>query len=109
MSRHREPRHTDGTAWLVADRLKGGYLCYLYTGPADDHLVARAYVPSASDAIGWGQRRTSRVRIRTADGHTSWAGTAPRPEGITSTWTEPDPSAAVLVGAAPATSGASPC
>ena len=90
MRRHRTPRHGDGTAWLVADRLKGDYLCSWYTGTHGGHLVEDARVPTASEAVAWGRSRTSRVRIRTADARTYWAGTAPRPEGFSHTWTDPD-------------------
>ena len=88
MRRHRRLRHGDGTAWLVVDRSNGDYLCYWYAGGNDDRLVEQARVASASDAVAWGALRTSRVRIRTADACTYWAGTGPRPEGFTRTWTD---------------------
>ena len=87
MSRH-PAREGEGSAWLVADRREpAGFHCYWYMGPADDHLVERAHVVGAADAVAWGRERTPRVRIRTADGTSSWAGTAPRPDGIARTWT----------------------
>jgi hypothetical protein len=89
MSRHLK-LHGDGTAWLVADRLEGDYLCYWYVGTGDDHLVESERVASASAAVTWGRVRTPRVRIRTAAGCTYWAGTANRPEGFTQTWTDRD-------------------
>jgi hypothetical protein len=88
MRRPRRARPGDGTAWLVVDRLHGDYLCDWYASTNDGHLVEHARVASASDAVAWGRLRTTRVRIRTADGCTSWAGTAPRPEGFTHTWTD---------------------
>jgi len=90
MRRHRRPRHGDGTASLVADRAKGDYLCYWYTGTGDARLVEHARAASAEDAIAWGRDRTARVRIRTAEARTYWAGTAPTPEGFAHTWTKPD-------------------
>jgi len=88
MSRRRHPRHGDGTAWLVADRLAGDFLCYWYAGPNDAYLAEHARAVTAVDAVAWGRLRTARVRIRTADAHTYWAGSAPRPDGFRSTWTE---------------------
>ena len=90
MSRHRTPRPGDGTAWLAADRLQGDYLCGWYTGTHGGRLVEGARVPTASEAVAWGRSRTSRVRIRTADACTYWAGTAPRPAGFSHTWSDPD-------------------
>lgn len=91
MSRH-TPRAGDGTAWLVADgAAPSGFNCYWYAGPVADHLVEHAHVSTETAAVGWGRTRTSRVRIRTADGRSSWAGTAPRPGGIAHTWIEPIP------------------
>jgi hypothetical protein len=91
MSARRTARHGDGTVWLVADRLIGDYLCYWYAGTNDGHLVDCTRLATASDAVAWGRLRTSRVRIRTADACTRWAGTAPRPAGFNHTWTDPDP------------------
>jgi hypothetical protein len=90
MRRHGQPQHGDGTAWLVVDCVTGDYLCYWYTGTADDRLVEHARVASAEEAVAWGRRRTPRVRIRTPDARTFWAGTAPRPEGFVRTWTQDD-------------------
>lgn len=90
MRRHRRPRHGDGTAWLVADRARGDYLCYWYTGTGDAHLVEHARAASAEDAIAWGRDRTPRVRIRTAEARSYWAGTIPTPEGFAHTWTQSD-------------------
>ncbi len=92
MRRHRTPRRGEGTAWLVLDRGNGDYLCYWYAGSNDARLVEQARVSSASDSVAWAALRTSRVRIRTADACTYWAGTAPRPEGITHTWNPAAPS-----------------
>ena len=98
MSRPRK-RHGDGTAWLVADRLKGDYLCYWYVGTGDRHLVESARVAGAPAAVAWGRLRTSRVRILTADGCSQWAGTANRPAGFTTTWTDSDATAAAPLNA----------
>ena len=85
--------HTgEGTAWLVADGAEpSGFNCYWYVGPAEDHLVEHAHVSNATAAVAWGRTRTPRVRIRTSDRRSSWAGTAPPPAGITLTWPEPTP------------------
>jgi hypothetical protein len=88
--RRRRARTGDGTAWLVADRVKGDYLCYWYAGPGGGELMDQARVANASDAVAWGRLHTSRVRIRTPNNCTSWAGTAPRPQGFNHTWTHPD-------------------
>jgi hypothetical protein len=87
--RHRKPRYGDGTAWLVADRVRGDYLCYWYVGPNGTRLAERARVGSSADAVAWGRLRTSRVRIRTPEARTYWAGSAPRPDGFSETWAEP--------------------
>ena len=85
-------RTGDGTAWLVADReTTPGFHCYWFTGRAGDHLVEQAHVTGATEAVAWGRARTPRVRIRTADARSSWAGTAPRPAGIEHTWIDPGP------------------
>jgi hypothetical protein len=88
MRRLAKLRHGDGTAWLVVGRPSGDYLCYWYTGTNDGHLVEHKRVATAADAVAWGRLRTSRVRIRTPDARTYWAGTAPRPATFTSTWKE---------------------
>src|SRR5687767_14779449 len=90
MSRQRTPKHGDGTAWLVVDRAKSDYSCSWYAGTHDGRLVEHARVATASQAVAWGLSRTPRVRIRTADACTYWAGTAPRPEGFSHTWADPD-------------------
>jgi hypothetical protein len=90
MTRHRRrARHGDGTAWLVADRAHGDFLCHWYVGPSGDHLGERARAATAEDAVAWGRARTTRVRIRTADGCSQWAGSAPQPEGLFRTWSTP--------------------
>ena len=86
MRRLRRPRYGDGTVWLVVDQDKGDFLCYWYSGSGGDHLVDQAREPSAEEAIAWGHQRTPRVRIRTADARTYWAGTAPPPEGFAHRW-----------------------
>ena len=94
-------RDSRGTAWLVADRSKGDYLCYWYTGAGDAHLVEHARAASAEDAIVWGRDRSLRVRIRTADGLTWWAGSSPTPEGFARTWTPASPGPAGELADAP--------
>jgi hypothetical protein len=94
MRRHRSPEHGEGTAWLALDRAQENYSCSWYTGTNDDRLVEHARIPTASDAVAWGRSRTPRVRIRTADACTYWAGTAPRPAGFSHTWTDSDANAA---------------
>ena len=88
MSRNRRehPGTGTGTAWLVADRAHGDYLCYWYGGKHDDDVVEQARAASAGLAVAWGRQRTPRVRIRTAEARTFWAGTARAPRGITLTW-----------------------
>jgi cytidine deaminase len=88
--RRRRARTGDGTAWLVVDQVNGEYLCYWYAGPSGSELMEHARVANASDAVAWGRLRTSRVRIRTPDNSTSWAGTAPRPQGFNHTWADRD-------------------
>lgn len=80
-------RANGGATWLVADRAEPpGFHCYWYAGRNDDHLVEHAHVVGEAEAVAWARQRTTRVRIRTADARTSWAGTAPRPAGISRSW-----------------------
>jgi hypothetical protein len=88
MRPRRSPRHGEGTAWLVVDRCDGDYLCYWYAGADDAHLVEWARARTRADALAWGRQRTPRVRIRTAEARTYWAGTGPRPQGFTRSWTD---------------------
>jgi cytidine deaminase len=90
MTPRRRARSGDGTAWLVVDSVNGDYLCYWYAGPGGGELMEHVRVANASDAVAWGRLRTSRVRIRTPDKCTSWAGTAPRPPGFNHTWVDRD-------------------
>jgi hypothetical protein len=89
--RNRQVSRGKGTAWLVADRLQDDYLCYWYVGREGDHLAEWARQSTTAQALAWGRLRTSRVRIRTAEARTYWAGTAPRPEGFVYSWPEPAP------------------
>lgn len=84
--RPKPPRHGDGTVWVVVDQVNGDYLCYWYAGLTDNDLVEHARAATADDAVEWGRQRTPRVRIRTADNCTYWAGTVPSPAGLTLTW-----------------------
>jgi hypothetical protein len=77
-----------GIAWLVADRARGDYLCQWYGGSADDSLLEQARATTAQAAVSWGRSRTPRVRIRTATGRTYWAGSGPKPDGITDGWVD---------------------
>jgi hypothetical protein len=86
MSRHRQPRRGEGTAWLSADRLTEGFHCHWYAGESGGQLVEQADAATAVDAVAWGLLRTPRVRIRTRDGETQWAGTAPRPSTFAASW-----------------------
>src|SRR5436190_19779954 len=88
MSRPHPRHHGEGTAWLVSDRRHGAYQCYWYTGSNDGRLREHASVTTAADAVAWGRLRTRRVRIRTDDARTLWAGTAPRPTAFAATWTD---------------------
>lgn len=106
MTRHGSRRGA-GTAWLVADRLRGDYACYWYQGRQDDHLVERGRAADAPGAVAWGRLRTGQVRIRTAAGRSLWAGSAPRPDGFGHDWTGEEPAATVPVGRA--TTGVPPC
>jgi hypothetical protein len=87
---------------------KGDYLCYWYTGTGEAHLVEQARAANAEEAIGWGRDRTSRVRIRTADARSYWAGTTPTPEGFARTWEGPVDAGHPTSDGHP-TSGASTC
>jgi hypothetical protein len=80
------PFDAEGTVWLVADRARGDFDCYWYVGRAGDRLGDEARAETAEDTVAWGRTRTIRVRIRTADGCSEWAGSAPRPHGISRTW-----------------------
>jgi hypothetical protein len=86
MRRHPRPQPDAGTASLVIDRLTGTFHCYWYDGLNDDRLREHARVANATDAVAWGRRRTSHVRIRTGDARSYWAGTGLRPAGFTNTW-----------------------
>jgi hypothetical protein len=77
-----------GIAWLVADRARGDFLCQWYGGSADDSLLEQARAATAQAAVSWGRSRTPRVRIRTATGRTYWAGSGPKPDGITDGWVD---------------------
>lgn len=79
----------DGAAWLVADRTRDDFACYWYVGHAGDQLAEQSRAATAEDAVLWGRTRTTRVRIRTADGCSQWAGSAPRPDGMSQTWPTP--------------------
>ena len=89
------PRRGDGSAWLVADRLTDKFDCYWYTGANDIQLVEQTSASIASEAVTWGRAHTPRVRIRTRDGQSQWAGSGVRPDTFTVTWddtpTEPFP------------------
>ncbi|MEY2459990.1 MAG: hypothetical protein QOG30_1820, partial [Acidimicrobiaceae bacterium] len=85
-TRRRAPRRGDGSVWLIADRLTDKFDCYWYTGAHDDQLVDQSGAGTATEAVTWGRARTPRVRIRTRDGRSQWAGTAPRPDTFTTTW-----------------------
>ena len=82
----RGAREGDGTAWLVADRARGDFLCYWFVGPSDQRVAEQARAASADEAVAWGRSRTTRVRVRTDDGRSYWAGSAPRPDGFQHTW-----------------------
>ena len=59
-----------------------GYGCYWYGGRSDGILWEHSWEASAAAAVSWGRARTGRVRLRAADGRTTWEGTAAPPEGI---------------------------
>jgi hypothetical protein len=84
--RRRETKPGEGTAWLIADRLSEIVHCYWYAGASGGQLVEHSSAANAAAAVAWGRDRTPRVRIRTRDGETQWAGTAPRPDTFTATW-----------------------
>ena len=86
MRRRRLARPGEGTAWLVSDGVTDGYLCYWYAGTDDCELRESARVESAVDAVMWGRQRTPRVRIRTDEARTYWAGTQSAPVGFTHLW-----------------------
>jgi len=84
--RQRTARRGEGTAWLVADRLTDKFYCYWYTGTNDGQLVEQDGAMNADAAVAWGRERSPRVRIRTRDGKTEWAGTEPRPATFAASW-----------------------
>jgi cytidine deaminase len=88
VAREAHSRPGDGTVWVVTDEGHDAHHCYWYTGASDDHLVERASVTTATEAVAWGRLRSGRVRIRSADGQTRWAGTAPRPSQFLESWTD---------------------
>lgn len=105
----RPQRHThpaDGMAWLVADRARGDFLCYWYFGRSGAHLAQQTRVATAEDAVAWGRARTDSVRIRTVDGRSRWAGSAPRPDGMSDTWTPRRPAGSPAAARGP---GGAPC
>ena len=77
----------DGIVWVIADEGHDAHHCYWYTGSNDGRLAEQASVTTAAEAVTWGRLRSGRVRIRTADGCTRWAGTAPRPNTVVENWT----------------------
>jgi hypothetical protein len=86
MRKRHATRRGEGTVWLVADRLSNIVHCYWYAGASGGQLVEQASAASAGDAVTWGRDRTPRVRIRTREGETEWAGTAPRPDTFAASW-----------------------
>jgi hypothetical protein len=90
-TRHRTPRVGEGTVWVVADRAAGDFRCYWYGGPHEGVLQEQAQIATVDDAVAWGRQRSTQVRIRTLEGSSEWAGTAPRPSGFTRSWTTVEP------------------
>jgi cytidine deaminase len=88
MSGDGHARPGDGTVWVTTDAGHDAHHCYWYAGANDGHLVERASVITAAEAVAWGRLRSGRVRIRTADARTLWAGTAPRPSHFVGSWSE---------------------
>ena len=72
---------------MVADRADGSYHCYWYIGAGNDRLAEHARVETAAAGVAWGRARSPRVRIRTPDALTYWAGTDPVPDGYWQAWT----------------------
>jgi hypothetical protein len=77
-----------GIVSLEADVLRGDYLCQWYGGADDDVLAERGRAGSARTAVRWALARSPRVQILTGAGDLLWAGTAPRPDEISGTWTD---------------------
>lgn len=86
MRKQRDQKRGEGTAWLITDRSSSNVDCYWYSGASGGQLVEQASAASEIDAVAWGRVRTPRVRIRTRDGETQWAGTEPRPETFAASW-----------------------
>jgi hypothetical protein len=91
MSREAIKAMGTGTAWLVANRIDGGFFCYWYVGKTGDHLRERARAATAAAAVRWGRDRTQRVRIRMLDARTYWAGGGPLPNGYAGRWSDEVP------------------
>jgi hypothetical protein len=86
MRKRHAARPGEGTAWLIADRLSDSVQCYWYAGVSGGQLVEQDFAANATEAVAWGRLRTPRVRIRTRDGETQWAGTEPRPSTYAASW-----------------------
>lgn len=84
-----------GQAWLIFDA--GGelfkYQCYWMGGHCDDHLIEHAWAVTDVDAVAWAAARTPRARIRMPDHVTCWAGSGPRPSGLSRSWHAPNTAA----------------
>lgn len=89
MKQQRRAEPGEGSVWLVLDRSTGGYVCYWYAGANEGRMVEQARAASAADAVAWGRERSPRVRIRTDDARSSWAGAGPTPDGYELTWSAP--------------------
>ncbi|MEY2473652.1 MAG: hypothetical protein QOK28_2981 [Actinomycetota bacterium] len=82
----RTARRGEGTAWLVADSSNDEFLCYWYFGTGGGRLAEQARVSSERGAVAWGRERSTRVRLRSTNGRTYWAGSDDKPDAIAHTW-----------------------
>jgi hypothetical protein len=82
----RTARRGEGTAWLVADGSNDDFLCYWYFGAGGGRLADQARVTSERGAVAWGRERSTRVRLRSTNGRTYWAGSDDKPDAIAHIW-----------------------
>jgi len=80
-------RHAgQGIVSLIYDASRHVYSCYWFIGASEDGLIDHCVAPDAAAAVEWARIRSGRVRIRTPDRRTYWAGADPAPGGFAGIW-----------------------